>query len=176
MAEGEVTDRIATAADLPSDRAVRREMWLQRIGIAVLLALTLAAAFNTFGPRTTTEELTGERGSVQVEFPSITRPGLATEVVVTFSPDEPMDTYVLAIDQDAITDLGIAQIYPEPTETTARGSQVVLEFEGSEADTFEVVLNGRLPTQQPMGSLEWRLAWLNDGAEDSLDLRTVLLP
>ncbi len=176
MTEPDITERIPTARDMPSRGRIAVEIWVQRIGVLLLVALVIAALFGVFGPGTATTSASGAGGDIEVEYSSLTRPGLDSEVTVTFEPTEPLDTYVLAVDQSALADLGLEQIRPEPSEQYARGSRVVMEFTGSDADTFEVVLSGRTPTQQPLGITRWQLAWLVDGEATKLSARTVVIP
>ena len=95
---------------------------------------------------------------------------------MTLSPEEVRDTYVLHLDQSIIAALGIEQIHPEPSDQTARGSTLVLEFTGSDAPSFDIVLSGRVPVQQPPGVNRWNAAWTADDQAVELDATTVVVP
>lgn len=174
--DAEIGERIPTAARMRTHRGALAEVWMQRIGALLLAALVLLACLGVLGPRTTSESGSAGIGDVSWDFPSITRPGHETEVTVTFEPQTPRDTYELRIDHAAVATLGLEQIHPEPSEQTARGSTLVLQFTGSDADSYEVVLSGRVPVQQPPGSTKWSMAWVADGETITLDATTAVLP
>lgn len=176
MGEADLGELIPTASHMRTAQRARAELWVQRAGVMVLAALVALACFGVLGPQTDTHSSKGEHGTLTMEYSSTSRPGLDTEVTVTFTPARTHDSYLLRLDQAAIRELGIEQIHPEPIKQWSRGSSLLLEFAASGTEPFDVVFNGRVPVQQPPTITQWQAAWLAGGRAVEVDATTVVLP
>jgi hypothetical protein len=152
------------------------ELVMQRIGVVVLLSVVVVACLGFLGPYSRTVSASSAAGSMEVTYDAVTRRGLESEVVVLARSTSPLDSFVLTIDQQAMADLGIDHIAPEPTDQQAHGSKVLLEFVDPRGDEFEVRLSGRTPTQQPPTRRRWELQWLTDTDATSLTATTWVVP
>lgn len=151
----------------------------RRIGILLLLLVVVVACLGYLGPRTSTATETGPGGGLQVDYPSLTRPGLDTEVTVTVTPDRRTETLRLAMSQAALARLGIEQFSPEPREQRTEADRVILEFatQPGSGEEFTVRLSGRSPTTQGAGPHRWELDWLPpDGAALRVAVTTWTVP
>lgn len=92
----DVDDRIQ---EIPTARAGWPTCWQdreavgRRIGVGLLVLVLVAAALGVLGPRDASRS--SESGDLAVTYPTITRPGLDSSVVVTIRPGADADRHLL---------------------------------------------------------------------------------
>ncbi|QCX27542.1 hypothetical protein [Nocardioides jishulii] len=139
----------------------------RRIGLLLLVLVVVGGSLGYAGPRSTTASESGPGGSLEVEYPSLTRPGLDTEVSISVVPDRSTETLRLSVSQATLARLGVERFSPEPQVQRTEADRVVLEFatEPGPSREFTVRMSGRTPTTQMPGRHRWELDWLPwDGA------------
>lgn len=171
-----IIESIPTAKSFGSLGQQAHGLWARRTGVLLLVALVVAGLLGVLGPAARQTGAAGPSGSVELRYPSVTRPGLDSEVTITLEPAQAADTYRLAVSASMMSTLGIEQISPEPEMQTSNGSQLILEFAGSPAGEVVITFSGRVPTQQAPGVHDWEIKWVTDQATVPIEARTWTLP
>lgn len=169
--------RVPVLAEAGTIAGARRRRTARRWGVAILALVVILAAAEAFGPRDRTASDEAADGSaLTVRYPQLTRPGLETEVEVEWQRPEPITEDVhLVIDQSMVSDLGVELITPEPREQRSAGRQLHLTFDPPADEDFSVLISGRLPTRQTIGSHRYSVG-IEGGGGSTIEARTLVLP
>lgn len=174
MDRDDVVEEVPTARGALPTRWQEREALVRRVGVGVLCLVLIAAAAGLFGPGT--GRRTAGAGDLTVTYPTVTRPGLDSRIVVTIPPGRDSSRHVVRIDRTVLDDLGIETFHPQPSATRSRGGQVELEFEGAGSRATRVSLDGRVPTQLGAGARDGDISAVVDGDVQTVSTRTWVLP
>lgn len=157
----------------------RRARNFRRVGLVALAAVVAAAVTGSLGPTSGTATAVNDSGgSLEMEYPSRTRPGLDTIVQLTLADAEVVDDeVVLEVEQEMYNVLGTELVVPEPTSARAVGELVVLTFDPPRSRALTLVLSGRTPTQQLPGTSTFHLTVSGSAeVEHEVTFRTWVFP
>jgi hypothetical protein len=159
-------DRL-THHDEPSGAAiVRRRRWLHRAtlgGLSAILVvgvLDAADVFDAYGVDEGRVQAVGDGVTLVVEYPSVTRPALASPFRVRVERPEGFDApVILAVSRPWIEIWDENGLYPSPSAETGDGRWVEWEFDPPDGTVFTVFYDARLePARQQSaeGTVELR--------------------
>ncbi|WP_293785000.1 hypothetical protein [uncultured Aeromicrobium sp.] len=169
--------RVPVLAEAGTIAGARRRRTARRCGVVILAIVVILAVAEAFGPRdrTVTDEAP-DGSALTVRYPQLTRPGLETEVAVEWRrPSSITEDVHVIIDQSMMSDLGVELITPQPREQRSAGQQLHLTFDPPEDDEFSVLISGRLPTRETIGSHRYTLG-IEGAGGSTIEARTWVLP
>jgi hypothetical protein len=108
--------------DLPRHRDFegrRAGQWLRHGFLTLLTVFLVAALFNAFGARTSTEEASTAAASLKVTAPERVRGGLLYQARLEIHANEAIGAPTLVFDKGWIEETTINTVQPEPAETTS---------------------------------------------------------
>lgn len=149
---------------------------VRRVGIGVLILFLVVVMTGVLGPRTSTVSAAGATAEIEVTHLAVTRPGLDSEMTVTWRLDQPLQPTRLAVDSALLTTLGIESIEPAPRAETSDGTRLILDFEASDAASFTVTFSGRVPTRQTPQKVNWKMGLPEFGDSVTVEATTWVLP
>lgn len=167
-----------------SASALRRRRWHHRATLAVLVGLLLLAVADGFdlvdayGVDTRTTYADTPDGRLVVEFPSTTRPALASPFRVRVEQPGGFDGPItIAVSRPWIEMWDENGLYPTPSAETGEPGWVVWEFDPPDGSAFQLFYDARIePARQSSqrGAVQLRD---DDGTVlASVDLRTEVRP
>lgn len=181
--------QLHTEAPRPSRRTVppperpgfeRAEVVFRRVAAGAMALLVAAGLTGFLGPAERTVTTGGAAGELAVTHPSVTRPGLDSEVEIAVrGAARPTEPFRVALPSDAMAGLGLEVVDPEPTAESVEGGDVVLQFDPAVAGpdgVLVVTLSGRMPTKQLPGRQRWHVEWRGPGGTLRVPLTTWVLP
>ncbi|HVE91105.1 MAG TPA: hypothetical protein VNE62_02230 [Actinomycetota bacterium] len=168
----------STAPDPQPISRLKRARTLRRVALGVLfvfLALSLAGAF---GVRTRTVSASFGGYTLEQEYATITRPGLATPWALTVRKpggfDGPVTVGVSASYFDIFDENGID---PEPSSSTTGPNGLLLwEFEPPDGDSLEISFDARLEPARQSGARGRSVVFEDDRAVVSVSYVTRVAP
>lgn len=174
------TSTTADLGDAPGTRGLHN---VRRMAVGVLALVVVIALTSAWWPPVVATD-SGEGATLRVSHSAHARPGVDSEVVLTWrlreGPEASRSTgsgqgfgsvVRIGVQRDALDALGITQIYPAPLRQEEAGDEVVLVYR-SQAH-WEVRLSGRVPTKGTPGRDDWRwTAALDD--EEQLNVTTTV--
>lgn len=143
----------ATAPTRNDDAAIRRARLGRRIGIAILAMLVAAGLSGMLGVTTRAVEARGEGLTLRVEYPAVSRGGLAIAWSATVTRAAGFDgPIVLRSSGDYFELFDDNALEPDPLRSTADGETVTWTFSPPEGDTFAVSLDARVEPARQWGT------------------------
>jgi hypothetical protein len=131
---------------------LRRARTGRRAILTILGAFVLLGAATVFGARTNTVSGSGGGFDLTVEYPAVTRPGLAIRWITTVRRpggfDEPVDIGVTSRYLDLFD---FNNLDPLPSATKTSGAMTVWTFDPPTGDTLVVAFDGRVEPAQQWG-------------------------
>jgi hypothetical protein len=150
-------------------------------GLALLMVVTVAdglSLVDAFGVDTVTASATAGATRLEVDHPSVARPGLAAPLVIEVSdPAGFAAPITVAVSRTYIGMWDWNAMLPEPSGQTVDGDRVVFEFDPPDGDVLVVRLDGRIePGVQSARAGE--IALLDDAGADAavVEVRTRVMP
>ena len=137
-----------------------------------------ATELDVWGVSSDTVEATGEGYALEVEYPTVTRPALATPfAIVVRHPggfDGPVD---LAIRSEWLGMWDYQALFPEPSEVTGEPGRVIMSFEPPDGDVLRIFLDARIQPAQQSGT-DGSVTLLDDRGDDvvTVDFHTRVMP
>lgn len=128
------------------------------------------------GPRTAEVSAAGPAAEIEVTHPAIVRPGLDSEMTVTWRQDPSLGATRLAVDPILLTTLGIENIQPAPRSETSDGDRLILDFEVTSQESFTVTFSGRVPTRATAQKVDWKMSLPDLSAPLTVEATTWVLP
>ena len=156
---------------------LRAYRWMRRVGIGAIALVVILGLGNVLGLRTTTVSASEGGTTLEVTYASVTRPGLATPwIVVVRRAGGFEDPIVISTTADYFSGFDFNQMYPEPTSTSRRGTDLVMTFDPPAGDVFRIEFDGRrTPTFQLSGTTTTTVRL--DGVDGpSVTYRTWVMP
>jgi len=117
--------------DLPRHRDFegrRAGQWLRHGFLALLTVFLVAALFNAFGARTSTEEASAAAASLKVTAPERVRGGLLYQARLEIHADEAIGAPTLVFDKGWIEETTVNTMEPEPAETTTDARHLKVRY------------------------------------------------
>lgn len=157
---------------------MRRARWLRRSFLALVFAFLAVGALGLLGVRTETKTVTAEGYELEVEYGSISRPGLATpwSVKVTHEGgfDGPVKLATTAEYFDLFDENGLD---PEPSSSTTSGDLLVWEFEPPEGNVLSVSFDARIEPAVQLKSVKAKTVLIiEEERVTELEFKTLVLP
>jgi hypothetical protein len=109
-----------------NDRVV--EKWVRRVVLAVLLGLAIAALFDVFGQRPSTDEAVGPAATLRLTSPNAVRGGLLYEGKLQVRATSRLRRPTIVLDEGWVDGFTLNAIVPEPLKETSEPDGVALEF------------------------------------------------
>ena len=150
MHEPLTTRSDATTSDL-SDTPPRTPARVgRRLGVAVLVLITLAAAFDVLGPRTAETSARSGGYALAVEYPQIDRAGEPAPLVVTVAADTALtDPVQVRFCATYFEHLDFQNWYPNPSAEVSDPGWIVYEFDPPpQGRTLRIALDARVAPGQ----------------------------
>jgi hypothetical protein len=145
-------DEVAAAAadERASEHRQRRSRAWRRVGLGLMGAVVLAAAFGLFGVKYRTVQASDGETALSVRYAAVGRPGLGVSWQIEVDrPGGFTDDVELLVDARYFDHLDENGIDPEPAETRSRGDFVVWTFDQPDGARLVVDLDARIaPTWQ----------------------------
>ena len=160
--------------DLPRMRRARR---VRQLGVAVLTGILALGILGLLGVREGSTSAVGGGYELEVDYPRITRPGLAVPLSITVRKAGGFDGPVtITITQEYLSLFDLNGLFPDPDKATADGDDLEWEFEPPAGDPLKVLVDTRTgPTTQP--GKRGVVAVVDDGTPVvSVRFRTTVLP
>lgn len=150
-----VTERLSrhsdeTTSDL-SDSPPRLPARLgRRAGVAVLVVIVLAAAFDVLGPRSSETSARGAEYALDLEYPLIARAGEPAPLIVTITADGSFgDTVRVRFCAEYFEHLDFQSWYPSPSGETSDPDWIVYQFDKpATGQSLRVALDARMAPGQ----------------------------
>lgn len=138
-------------AEIDDPRAVERRRLLYGLTSVVLfVALGLAVldgfgVTQAYGVRSATESAIAGGTSLEVRYPAVTRPGLASpfEIIVGSAVDAG-DTVSIAVSADYLEMWDTNAVRPTPSSETMLGDWIIWEFDAPPGDVLRVSFDARI--------------------------------
>jgi hypothetical protein len=126
----------------------------RRIGVVVLALFVGLGLTGFLGVRSASRHAEGGGVTLDVRYGRVTRPGLATPLVIDVRRPGGFDTpVVVELDADYFTLFDLNGIYPAPSAETSAGEQLRWEFDPPEGELLRVELDFRAsPARAAPGS------------------------
>jgi len=117
--------------DLPRHRDFegrRAGRWLRHGFFVLLTAFLVAALFNAFGARTSTEEANAAAASLKVTAPERVRGGLLYQARLEIHANEAIGAPTLVFDKGWIEETTVNTMEPEPADTTTDAGHLKVRY------------------------------------------------
>ena len=95
-----------------NDRWDRVGAWVRRSAMCLLAAFVLAALFNEFGQRASTQRATSSQAELDLRAPSATRPGLLFQAKITITAKQVLTNAQLVLSRGWVDGLTMNTIEP----------------------------------------------------------------
>ena len=146
----------------PDDPRSQRRVRVRRLAYGttslLLTALILSAVvdaateIDVWGVADDRVTATGDGYELDVEYPTVTRPALATPFSIVVRHDGGFDGPVdLAIAGEWLEMWDFQALYPEPSEMTGDPERVVMSFDPPDGDVLRIFLDARIQPAQQSG-------------------------
>lgn len=147
-----------------SDDPSRRGQWWRWAGVALLVAIMLAATVGLLGPRTAETSATARGYQLDVTYPQVTRAGQPAPLHVRITAEAGFGETVQVSACDGIFDnFDFQNWYPNPSAETSTPTEVVYEFDAPvSGNTLEVSLDARSAPGQFGGIRDCEISVLED--------------
>lgn len=99
----------------------RKDIWVRRGLLALVLLIPLAAVFNAFGQRPATSTTSGEAATLEVYAPERLRGGNIFEARFTIKADRTLQRAIVRLDPGWLEGMSINSIEPQPKSETSDG-------------------------------------------------------
>jgi hypothetical protein len=109
-------------------RGRRREIYIRRVGVALLAAFTVAALADVFGQRPSTAEAEGDGVRLSVNSPTAVRGGLIFQARFDVDVRKEVKDLRLLLDSGWFEGLTLNSIQPDPVEWAQDRGRNVLDF------------------------------------------------
>jgi len=153
-----------TLEDLESRDQDVRGLWTRRLFLLVLVLVLAAGLVGVLGARPATTEAEADGWRLELEYPSVARPGLDVPFTATVTREGGFGKEVTLALTGTYLDLFETQgFHPEPDSTSRDGDLLYLTFEAPpDGDTFTVSYDAYIqPAAQSGGG--GRLSVLDEG-------------
>jgi hypothetical protein len=168
-----------TTQDATTDvRRVRTATFGRRVFVALLVLFLALGLAGLLGVKSATRTATTARGSVEVHYALITRPGLTTPLELDvragggFSDDVTLSLSAAYLDAFAID-----TVSPQPSSETTAGSSVLWTFDQPPGETLAVRIGGQIDADANMGRRHAEVAAFVNGAPIAkVTFTTLVLP
>ena len=131
-----------TAPDYAPLRVLRRNRNARLVGMALIGLLLVLALLNVLGPRYETTSRTVAGATVSIQYPEVTRPGLASRWILRIDrPGGFTGKIEVATTARWFQGFDYNNLVPEPVGEVNRGDAVVFTFDPPPGDTFRVELD-----------------------------------
>ncbi|MCA1691140.1 MAG: hypothetical protein LC733_02665 [Actinobacteria bacterium] len=140
-----MTERVSTEPPEISVKRMRRGRAMRRVFFVCLCALLVAAALGLLGSRTSETTASGGEYELVVRYPSITRPGLATQFEIEVTREGGFPGIVtLAISSSYLDIFDENGFDPDPLGATTDPERLVWSFEPpKDSDTMAFSFDAR---------------------------------
>ncbi|HEY8545041.1 MAG TPA: hypothetical protein VIL36_08335 [Acidimicrobiales bacterium] len=154
-----------TATVVEERRELPRGVLARRIGVALLALFVAVGLTGWLGVRTASRHAERDGVALDVDYARVTRPGLATPLVVEVRQAGGFDApVVLELDADYLSLFDVNGVHPAPSAEVSAGERVRWEFDPPEGDLLRVALDVRTsPARAAPGST--RIAVLDGAGE-----------
>jgi hypothetical protein len=163
-ADQDRAEGIGTAPVVVGLGRLRRARAGRRAMLTILGVFVLLGAATLFGARTGTVSASGGGFDLTVQYPAVTRPGLAIRWIITVHRlggfDQPVEIGVTSRYLDLFD---FNNLDPLPSATKTSGSMTVWTFDPPVGDALVVAFDGRLEPAQQWGKPA-TVSVLSDGA------------
>ena len=122
----------------------------RRLGVAVLVGIVLAAAFDVLGPRSSDTSARGGGYALDLEYPLIARAGEPAPLIVTITADRPFGDIVdVRFCAEYFEHLDFQSWYPSPSAETSDPDWIVYEFDKpAQGQVLRIALDARVAPGQ----------------------------
>ena len=149
-------ERLTHVDDLNSRSVIRRERWVHRFTIGLLTVilglavLDLLDVFDTYGVGAAEVRAAGDGVTLVVEYPSTTRPALASPFRIRVERDGGFDGPItIALSRPWIEIWDLNGVFPNPSSETGDDEWVEWEFDPPDGPVFEAFIDWRMePAKQ----------------------------
>jgi len=149
-------ERLTHVDDLNSRSVIRRERWVHRFTIGLLTVilglavLDLLDVFDTYGVDAAEVRAAGDGVTLVVEYPSTTRPALASPFRIRVERDGGFDGPItIALSRPWIEIWDLNGVFPNPSAETGDDEWVEWEFDPPDGPVFEAFIDWRMePAKQ----------------------------
>lgn len=169
---------VATLPDYRSREQVRRARNLRRVGLGALYVVLLLGLASVLGVRTGHVSATQAGYRLTVDYPQVTRAGLAVPLHIRLDAPAPItEPVTLEVSRGLWERFDFQNYYPNPSAETADADVVSLEFDPPDAPVFTMSLDARTAPDQNGGTGRYRIAAL-DGSTvlAAVDFRLWVVP
>ena len=174
-------DRDAESIPTTDDRVdlarMRRARRVRQLGVAILTAVLALGVLGWLGVREGSTSAVGGGYELEVDYPRLTRPGLAVPLSITVRKAGGFDGPVtITITQEYMGLFDLNGLFPDPDAATADGDLLEWEFDPPDGDQLKVLIDTRTGPNTQRGK-RGEVAVLEDGEPVvSVRFRTSVLP
>jgi len=173
-------DSYPTAPREHDARRQRVAMWGRRCFVALLLTFVVLAFANVFGVRSATASASGGGYELEVQYPRVTRPGLASPLTFTIRRTDggPLPGELsLETTTGYLAMFDYNELYPEPTEIRADGGHVLWVLQPQQdATEMRIALDARIQPSSQWGRDGETTLYAQDDAVTTVGYHTWVLP
>lgn len=172
-------DEVSTEPEEVSLGRLKRARFGRRLWFLAVCALLVAAALGLLGVQHDEKSASGGGYEVTVTYPSIIRPGLATNWSVEVRREGGFERVLtLAVDSAYFDAFDENSLDPDPLGATSDGERTIWTFEPPpEGDTFTVSFDARIEPGVQLERIPGTVTVLEDGRPvATVDYKTLVLP
>jgi hypothetical protein len=167
---------LATVAEERTERP--RGVIARRVGLGLLVLFVAVGFTGLLGVRSETRHATGDGIDLRVQYGRVSRPGLATPLVIEVRQDGGFDApIVLELDADYFDLFDLNGLYPSPAAETSQGDRLHWEFDPPDGELLRVSLDARAsPARAAPGSTRIAVLDPDGGVLVATDVDTLIVP